>query len=71
MQPDTADKICTVESSICDDCDRPLSSADAMDIDDAALETDSMCGTCGKHVCDNCAVLANQRQCLDCATHEM
>lgn len=54
---------------VCDDCDRALTSPDAMDIDDAMSEEETACTACGKHVCDTCAVAGDERKCLECATY--
>ncbi len=58
----------------CDDCDTPLQSEDAMDMDinmdnDAPVgESPFACSECGKNVCSTCAVVATKRHCLQCAT---
>jgi hypothetical protein len=55
-------------SQSCQDCDAPLIVVDenAMDIDDA-LSGEFGCLSCGRLVCDRCAVLGD-RTCLQCAT---
>ncbi|KAL1305267.1 hypothetical protein AAFC00_002178 [Neodothiora populina] len=55
-------------SAACEDCDDSLRSADAMDLDDTLIQEETACYTCGKNVCDLCAVSADQRRCLNCAT---
>lgn len=59
----------------CDDCDAPLiGDADGMDMDmdmdmGGAVESSPFaCCDCGKKVCGTCAVAANRRMCLGCAT---
>ncbi|KAI9810042.1 MAG: hypothetical protein M1827_006740 [Pycnora praestabilis] len=55
----------------CEDCDTPLlpldDGIDAMDVDGLSGDA-QMCGSCGKRVCDTCAVLGDERTCLECAT---
>ncbi|KAF1974353.1 hypothetical protein BU23DRAFT_505336 [Bimuria novae-zelandiae CBS 107.79] len=56
-----------------DDCDMPLQN-DANDVDvdmdvDGPLERSPFaCTDCGRNVCGTCAVVANARHCLQCAT---
>ena len=53
----------------CEDCDEPLRGGfDAMELDDGAVELGSACSSCMRHICDTCAVLANERVCLACAS---
>lgn len=52
----------------CEDCEQPISIEDAMEIDAGAIENNTACFTCGKHVCNMCAVQAHVRSCLGCAT---
>ncbi|KAL5395069.1 hypothetical protein PMIN03_007386 [Paraphaeosphaeria minitans] len=57
----------------CDDCDTLLEKdANDMDIDmdiDGPLANRSLaCNDCGRNVCGKCAVVANARHCLQCAT---
>ena len=57
----------------CEDCDTVLES-DAndmevdMDIDGAMDRSPFACTGCGRNVCGKCAVVANARHCLQCAT---
>lgn len=57
----------------CEDCDTPLEKdANDMDVDmdiDGSMERGSLaCNDCGRNVCGKCAVVANTRHCLQCAT---
>ncbi|KAI5206355.1 hypothetical protein E4T39_02462 [Aureobasidium subglaciale] len=47
----------------CDGCDNVLVPEYGMD----TLDLDTACASCGKHVCNTCAVAADMRLCLDCA----
>ncbi|KAI7220218.1 hypothetical protein KC333_g2475 [Hortaea werneckii] len=67
MQIETASQPPTSELLQCEDCDRSLRTADAMDIDESIMEQESMCTMCRRHVCDGCAVLGDERICLGCA----
>ena len=67
MQIETASQPPTSELLQCEDCDRSLRIADAMDIDESITEQESMCAMCRRHVCDGCAVLWDERICLGCA----
>lgn len=56
----------------CQDCDAPLGDIGAMaiDVDDYSVGEDHACGSCGRCVCDTCAVNygGDDRMCLSCAT---
>ncbi|KAI7174161.1 hypothetical protein KC343_g15811 [Hortaea werneckii] len=67
MQIERAGQPPTSESLQCEDCDGSLMPADAMDIDEALTEQESMCAMCRRRVCDGCAVLGDERICLGCA----
>ncbi|KAI7164170.1 hypothetical protein KC349_g869 [Hortaea werneckii] len=67
MQIETASQPPMNESLQCEDCDRSVRTADAMDIDESMTEQESMCAMCSRHVCDGCAVLGDERICLGCA----
>ncbi|RMY23982.1 hypothetical protein D0867_01682 [Hortaea werneckii] len=67
MQIEAASQPPTNELLQCEDCDRSLRTADAMDIDESTTEQESMCAMCRRHVCDGCAVLGDERICLGCA----
>lgn len=63
----------------CEDCDASLQSESGdmdMDIDMDGTSTSNgsvspfACNDCGKNVCGTCAVAANARHCLSCATTE-
>lgn len=55
----------------CEDCDDPLRSDDAMELDDDTMTQETACMSCKRSVCDRCAVLGNARICLGCASgHE-
>lgn len=57
----------TASDMQCADCDGSLRSDDAMDVDGEMLARETACQSCGRYVCDTCAVLGNQRTCLGCA----
>ncbi|KAM3415209.1 hypothetical protein BST61_g8740 [Cercospora zeina] len=52
---------------MCEDCDQHVRSADAMDLDDVMMESETRCAGCCRQVCDTCAVLGDRRICLSCA----
>lgn len=52
----------------CEDCERPLQSEDAMELDGDTGMQETACCLCARRVCDGCAVLGDQRICLGCAT---
>lgn len=55
----------------CEDCEDPLRSEHAMDLDDESMTQETACIACKRCVCDRCAVLGNVRICLGCASgHE-
>jgi hypothetical protein len=37
-------------------------------MDDGAVRQESACSSCGRQVCDRCAVMGLNRVCLPCAT---
>ncbi|KAK5132106.1 hypothetical protein LTR08_000356 [Meristemomyces frigidus] len=51
----------------CEDCERPLQHADAMEMDTGMWEQEQACAACGRRVCDVCAVMGDARICLGCA----
>ncbi|KAI9715238.1 MAG: hypothetical protein M1812_006048 [Candelaria pacifica] len=57
----------------CEDCDCLIDSPngfDTMDIDNIPGQEDISCRECSRQVCDRCAVIAEGRTCLECATSE-
>ncbi|EME49003.1 hypothetical protein DOTSEDRAFT_162981 [Dothistroma septosporum NZE10] len=52
----------------CEDCDRPLKPADAMDVDEEILNQETRCASCERSICDTCAILGTSRTCLACAS---
>ena len=50
----------------CEDCDSALRQGDSMDLDDQYVEEETACSICNRHICDRCAVLGDERICLDC-----
>jgi len=54
------------QGTCCDDCDRPLP-APGTAVDSLTNDEETMCMSCGKNVCDLCAVRADERRCLECA----
>jgi hypothetical protein len=60
------------EAARCDDCERELvGSSDGMDVDIVMdIGDEYACQSCGKRVCDVCAVSMHGRLCLTCASME-
>jgi hypothetical protein len=60
------------ETTQCEDCERALQSTDSMDIDMMAVDIadECACQSCGRRVCDMCAVSMDGRRCLTCASLE-
>lgn len=54
----------------CQDCDGGLRHADSMDVDMdiGTVQQECACSSCGRQVCDRCAVMGLNRVCLPCAT---
>ncbi|EON62493.1 hypothetical protein W97_01716 [Coniosporium apollinis CBS 100218] len=51
----------------CDDCDTALAPGDSMDVDMGGSAGEYTCASCGRRVCDTCAVVGDERRCLHCA----
>ena len=75
VQPMAVDSAYSSSTSLgvemkCEDCDSSLRHTDSMDVDtdDGMLQQESKCTSCGRQVCDRCAVMGVVRVCLPCAT---
>ncbi|KAF2755262.1 hypothetical protein EJ05DRAFT_479056 [Pseudovirgaria hyperparasitica] len=56
----------------CEDCDQALVVEEMMEMDiDMASGGTFACRSCGRHVCDTCSVLGDERCCLECVTSTM